>query len=112
MLKRLISIFVCICLILPMMPTARAISGETAGPVTGPELVPAGTVDSEAYCATLEQAGKLVREQMKARQQTVTVHYCKNGAYDDVSDGIMEEALKHTGVPTEGDSIGDGNIAD
>lgn len=59
----------------------------------------------EAYFTSLADAGAYLREQMKARKETIMVCY-RAGEYNpsQIQD-IVAEAEKHTGVPDEGDYL-------
>ena len=63
---------------------------------------------SGEYCATTEEAGAVLRAGMKARDNLIYVYY-KTDPEDDVNQIVLEMlnvAVQHTGVPTEGDYIG------
>lgn len=58
------------------------------------------------YCTTIEAAGRQMRQQMKGRNKTFEVYYkTKDGDYSQLAKTIADEALRHTGVPTEGDYL-------
>ena len=63
--------------------------------------------DSEPdYASTYEEAGAQMREGMKNRQETVVVRYrTENFDFSTEQKQIAAEALVHTGVPEEGDSL-------
>ncbi len=55
---------------------------------------------------TIEQAGIQLREGLKSRNKTIQVTYITNIKLDDsIIKQVVNEAVKHTGVPTEGDYI-------
>ncbi len=63
-------------------------------------------VSESEYLTTLEEAGKFVREKMKARETEVVVYYRNTeGYYDTLAKEIADTAMLHTGVPDEGDYI-------
>lgn len=129
MFKRILSLLLALGMILSLSPRAslraEAVSGSQtasavesvsvthinplyADVVTETELnQPGGAValDVEEYHTTIEAAGEDVREQMKARQETIVV-----GLQADMMDkqqlsDVMDAAMAHTGEPTEGDYL-------
>lgn len=60
----------------------------------------------EDYCTTLEEAGAVMRRQMVDRNETITVYYqTTDDNYSQYMKKISDEAMSHTGVPTEGDYL-------
>ena len=67
-------------------------------------LSPAAEPVAEPVAASsVEDAGSAVRALMKARQATIAVTV--PGASFDLAEAIVSAALRHTGVPTEGDYL-------
>ena len=89
MYKKLISIIICVCIVFAVLPA----------------VTPAAQAANETYYSTVAAAGADLREQLKARQTTAVVRYQIAGGYENVSSDIFEEALRHTGEPTEGDYL-------
>ncbi len=111
MFRKLISLLLCLCMILTMLPATQVISAaeQSSAPSIEEQKYTSDTTLAEPeepqYCQTLEEAGAVVRQQMKARQETVVVHYQMPGDFTSMSSAIFWEAMKHTGVPTEGDYL-------
>jgi hypothetical protein len=60
----------------------------------------------DSYCTTVEEAAVAIREGMKRRQGTVKTSIKSDiDTSSTVYTSIFEEAIKHTGVPTEGDYL-------
>lgn len=60
----------------------------------------------EEYCTTIEEAGAIMREQMVDRAETITIYYeTTDKNYSESMKKISDEAMIHTGVPTEGDYL-------
>ena len=58
------------------------------------------------YHQTVKEAGKALRDGMKNRKKTIKIGYTTKKKLDkSIMDSFMKEALKHTGVPTEGDYL-------
>ena len=57
------------------------------------------------YTESMEEAGEILREQMKERMRTATVYVKTSGDYSDLMDDISSQAMIHTGNPKEGDYI-------
>lgn len=71
-------------------------------------LIPAtshAASSSQAYAKTLAEAGQQLRDGMKRRQKSITVLYCANSKVSSPASAIYQEAVKHTGVGTEGDYL-------
>ena len=71
-------------------------------------LIPAtvhAVSNSQAYAKTLAEAGQQLRDGMKQRQKSITVLYCANSKVSSPASAIYQEAVKHTGVGTEGDYL-------
>lgn len=64
-------------------------------------------IDNRAvdYFTTVEEAGAYLRQQMVNRETTVEFQFTAENFSQATFDVIYEEAIKHTGVPTEGDSL-------
>ncbi len=57
-------------------------------------------------CKTVTEAGNQLREGLKTRTQTMQITYITNANLDGtIYYQIIDEAMKHTGVPTEGDYL-------
>ena len=100
--------------------TVTLIVKEKTQPTVSPTKAPEGTatvvptkqpevseIPTETWCESIEDAGKLVREEMKKRSQTIKLNYKTRETISDVSmlNEIMEAALIHTGVSAEGDYL-------
>lgn len=60
---------------------------------------------SQEYCETIEEAGAVMREQLLNRAPVITVYFVAD-EYDEIYfKSIFNEAVKHTGEPTEGDYL-------
>lgn len=61
------------------------------------------------YVTTVEDAGEVMRDAMKLRQEEILVYletpYISNDALLDLAYDISDAAMIHTGVPTEGDYL-------
>lgn len=58
------------------------------------------------YCETIEQAADSLRQQMEERNGAPVVYYVSATGYDEqFFEDIFNEALSHTGEPTEGDYL-------
>lgn len=63
--------------------------------------------DSIPYCDTVEEAGTVIREQLKTHTAAIQVR-CSLSDYennDHLINDFFEQATAHTGVPTEGDYL-------
>lgn len=110
---------------LPASAMAAATSAEPIEPITmtyinplyedvmtEADLVQPGVMALAAagdYCDTVEEAGAVIRDQMEARQETVTA-YIKTNTWEEAAimqlmEDMFNAALVHTGVPTEGDYL-------
>ena len=73
-----------------------------------PTQAPVATeIPTKAWYENVEEAGKALREEMKKRNTTIELKYRTS---EDIGEGsiaelIAKEAVKHTGVPTEGDYL-------
>ncbi len=57
-------------------------------------------------CRTVKEAGEELREQLKTRNQTIQISYIANTNLDGtIYYQIVDEAMKHTGISTEGDYL-------
>lgn len=72
--------------------------------ITPVELPLLANFDASNY-SDVETEGIKLREQMKARNSEVTLMVCSTADFDTVTAQLFDIALKHTGVPTEGDYI-------
>ena len=70
--------------------------------VTAPVYFTDGEIE---YHETVEAAGAAVREQLEDRVDVITVGVLYDDFVEDVIYEVFDEALEHTGVPTQGDSI-------
>lgn len=65
--------------------------------------------DNVIYLSSIEEAGTLLRSQMKKRVQDIVIYYQTPSSQlendTDIETKIMGYALGHTGVPTEGDYL-------
>lgn len=60
---------------------------------------------SITYCESVEEAGAVLREALKARQETVTVNLISDTSDVQLLYDVFLAACEHTGVPDEGDYI-------
>ena len=64
------------------------------------------TASTSVDCRTIQEAGKELREEIKVRNETIQISYITNIQLGNtIFSQIVDEALKHTGVPTEGDYL-------
>ncbi len=64
------------------------------------------STDEQEYLTTVEAAAAVLRQGMKSRQAQITVPYFCEGGYDSTAyKKILDAAVVHTGVPTEGDYL-------
>ena len=78
------------------------------GSVCAAELNALQTADTDEqieYCTTLEEAAQALREQMKVRQENITLYYKTTGDFSQLLTEIYNLAVAHTGQPTEGDYL-------
>lgn len=61
--------------------------------------------DDRDYVTTVEEAAALVREGIENRQETVTVAYLASSYDESIMQQVLDAALEHTGVPTQGDYL-------
>lgn len=61
--------------------------------------------DETEYAETIEEAGDMIRQGMKRREETIQVLYKAPEYKDGVIKEIAKAALEHTGIPTEGDYL-------
>ncbi|MCR4804888.1 MAG: leucine-rich repeat protein [Clostridia bacterium] len=64
-----------------------------------------GTIEQLERFTTVEEAGLYLREQMKARAETISFRFVGNVSEDLPVDEILAKALEHTGAPDEGDYL-------
>ena len=85
---------------------ADIITEEDLLPAT---LTPQATYSEPDYVTTVEEAGYIMRQQMKDRIDSVLVYIQTTDASEDyltdLSYQISDHALKHTGNPIEGDYL-------
>ena len=61
---------------------------------------------SDAYYASVENAGVAMRSGLKEREATIQIQYQSTDSYDSsITRDIVDTALSHTGNPTEGDYL-------
>jgi transglutaminase-like putative cysteine protease/DNA-directed RNA polymerase subunit RPC12/RpoP len=72
-----------------------------------PHLFASGETDPDSipYCDTLAEAAAVLRPQLKKRTETVAIRYPASAYYDDLMVDIFDQAVSHTGSPTEGDYL-------
>ena len=133
-LKRVLSLFMCIAMCISLLPASPAYARATAPDDSSYEDVIANDVsDTEhadedethadeqtaetgdddasteetqpeiAYYSTVEEMGQALRAQLKNRVANCIVGYVGSDAPDEAD--VWAEALKHTGVPDEGDYL-------
>ena len=89
MKKRLCSFLLALILLLTLIPTtAHAVN-----------------TDYDGYATTIAEAGAQLRAGMKSRQKSVIVRFSTTGKKTNPAATVYQEAIKHTGVPTEGDYL-------
>ena len=54
-------------------------------------------------CSGFEEAAAVLREKMEKRESTITVTFLSQSDDSQVLTDLFEEAIAHTGVPTQGD---------
>ena len=89
------------------IPTVTPTKVPTATPTAEPQVT---EPPANVWYENIEDAGKALREEMKRRNSTIKLKYKVSGAVDEtfvqtLTNNIVTEAFKHTGVPTEGDYI-------
>jgi hypothetical protein len=80
----------------------------TEDQLTAPKNSGLSTASTTAvyYYATLESAGSAMRRQLKNRAETIEINFqTADSECSDYMKAIPTEALRHTGVPTEGDYL-------
>ena len=71
-----------------------------------PEIDPEQVFTHAETYLSLEEAAAQVRQQMKNRAESFTIHVkYSNGKAQEAGDAVVAEALEHTGVSTEGDYL-------
>ncbi|MBQ4529301.1 MAG: Ig-like domain-containing protein [Lachnospiraceae bacterium] len=102
-----------------VVPTNTPTITSTITPTKVPTVIPTNTPTTEPQVTEppaeiwyegVEEAGKALREKLKKRNSTIELKYKISGDVDGtfiktLMGNIVTEALKHTGVPTEGDYI-------
>lgn len=69
-------------------------------------VLPAVATEQEAVsCADPDAAAIVLREQMEARQQVISVTFPWESADEQLITAVLDKALAHTGVPTQGDYL-------
>ncbi len=96
-MKKLLSIFVLIMLVTSTIVNVNA--------VTVNDNISQATATSDKVYTTPAEAGAYLRKCMVNRQTTVEIKYNKNNLETDLLKKIFKEAVKHTGVPNEGDYL-------
>ena len=88
---------------------ADIVTEEDLLPYTPPSSV---TYNDPEYVTTIEEAGQVLREQMKERVESAVVYIqtpCTaddlQAYFDELCNEISDQALKHTGSPVEGDYL-------
>ena len=88
---------------------ADIITEEDLLPYTPPSSV---TYNDPEYVTTIEEAGQVLREQMKERVESAVVYIqtpCTaddlQAYFEELSNEISNQALEHTGTPVEGDYL-------
>ena len=83
----------------------------TEADLTPPRQPGVSTYEAQKYVTTIEEAGQVIRDGMKERQETIVVYYqMPQESYSEADfkatlGQIANHALVHTGVPTEGDNL-------
>ena len=125
--KRLTALFLAVVLTCGLLPVGTlAAEQETttfrmthinpyyADVVTEADLRPAAAPGRQTYAAanfvkTVEEAGRVLAEQMKTREETALVYIWDSEfsqeRFEALATDILDAAFVHTGVPTEGDYI-------
>ncbi|MCI9092364.1 MAG: leucine-rich repeat protein [Coprobacillus sp.] len=93
-MKRLLSALLLIALV------TSTITGVNAKEI---KSINSATATSDKIYTTPKEAGAYLRQCMVNRQETVIIKY--NGDTTDVLKRIFKEAIRHTGVPKEGDYL-------
>ena len=89
MKRRLCAVFLAVTLILALIPTTAF----------------AANTDSTDYVTTIAEAGAQLREGMTKRQKNIVVRFSTSGKKTNPAATVYQEAIKHTGVPDEGDYL-------
>lgn len=61
--------------------------------------------DDQEYLTSTQEAGKVIREGMKQRQESIVVYFVAEEYSSTLIHAIADQALVHTGNPTEGDYL-------
>ncbi|MGM9628366.1 MAG: cell wall-binding repeat-containing protein [Faecousia sp.] len=83
----------------------------TEADLTPPRQPGVSTYEAQKYVTTIKEAGQVIRDGMKERQETIVVYYqMPQESYSEADfkatlGQIADHALVHTGVPTEGDYL-------
>ena len=89
-----------------LKPSEAELQEESSEGASGRRsLSAARSAEEPEYYTNIDDAAKYVREQMKARSESITVKYQTTGSYDDLLKEIVNAAMIHTGVSTEGDYL-------
>ena len=109
MLRRLTALLLCLGLTLSVFPTMNVSAVQEQGETITTQSSAAATVENTTqngeYYTSLEAAAAALRQQLKQRNTSIQICYQVAGNYQNQATTLMDEALKHTGVPTEGDYI-------
>ena len=63
-------------------------------------------LEGSETCSTIEEAGSVLRTELKSRTQTISISYVSGSMLtSSIYSQIVENAMQHTGVPTEGDYL-------
>lgn len=113
-LRRMLAVLFALCLavgVMALSASAEELKAEelTVGAVQETEHIAART----AYAQTVDAAGAALREGLKQRQAEITVNYQVSAdkfdgtseAAQEILQNIYDTAMKHTGVPDEGDYL-------
>ena len=89
-----------------LKPSEAELQEESSEGASGRRsLSTAKFTDEPEYYTNIKDAAEYFREQMKARSESITVPYQITGSYETLSEDISNEAMVHTGKPTEGDYL-------
>ena len=81
----------------------------TEADLLSPQPSSATVYSTRKHAESVEEAGEILREQMKARETTASVSVYTDRADEEfltaLCHAISDAALEHTGVPTEGDYL-------
>ena len=94
----------------PVTETVTYINPLFADVITEADLVApdaaAPVALADDVCTSVAEVGQVLREQLKNRQETVTASYASTEEYSSaLPKSMMDAAMEHTGVSTEGDYL-------